>query len=394
MISAETSTIESREDIPVNAVLEMFHKWYYIEEDYSILGPIAFVISNYLPGDHDVCFLVGPSGSTKTTTLRSFGETANDFVYPVSSITEKTLVSGLPESKDLIPRLNGRAVIIKDFTSIASKKDDSQAQIFADIREITDGYIKKEFGNGVIKEYHGINSSFLCACTNIIERQYSMHSQLGQRAIFMRPRNDPVEARKRATQNRGHEDVIRSEIHEVMIKFIREMHARIDIGMLPTVPDWFDEKMGSLYDFLAIVRTQIHKDFHGNIDEIPEPEFPTRIAMTLTKLCEIHGLIFGRSELNESDYNFGKRIILDNVPTQRLQLLKVIGDEWSSTASLAKMARLPTASSKRILDELQALGIVDRLPKGDRDGSYFDGRSDSYRIVPDFKEVISQLIAM
>ena len=107
--------------------------------------------------------------------MRTFGETQNQYCYPISSITEHTFVSGLEKNVDTIPLLRGRAIVVKDLTTLLSKKEDIRSAVFADFREITDGYIHKEFGNGVKKEFHDIHSSILFACTPAIERYYSMY---------------------------------------------------------------------------------------------------------------------------------------------------------------------------------------------------------------------------
>lgn len=176
-------------------LLATFKKWLYIGEDYNIIGAAAGILANFCPGDPDIIGIVGPSGSTKTEIIRSLGETQNQFVYPVSSITEHTLVSGHKNSKDIIPQLQGRLLAIKDFTSILAKDEKVRSQIFADFRDFTDGYLRKEWGNGISKEYKNIHSSILFASTNQIERYYSMHASLGQRIIFLRPKNDSEKSR-------------------------------------------------------------------------------------------------------------------------------------------------------------------------------------------------------
>lgn len=74
--------------------------------------------------------------------------------------------------------LRVRPIIVKDLTSLLAKREDTRSAIFADFREITDGYIRKEFGSGVKKEYHNIHSSLIFGCTPAIEHYYSLYSNL------------------------------------------------------------------------------------------------------------------------------------------------------------------------------------------------------------------------
>ena len=376
---------------PVAGVISVFKKWLHVAEDYVIVGPLCAAIANFCPGESDIIGIVGPSGSSKTEFIRSLGTKENDLVYPVSTITDKTLVSGYAESDDLAPRLKGRLLTIKDLTSILSSRDTVRSGIFADFREMADGYIHKEYGSGVIKDYQGLSSSVLFASTNAIEQYNSLYSSLGQRLIFIRPRGDPKKARERAKANRGSESAMRRDISNAVMGFIRQKKAEVEERGLPEEPGWFDEEMGELYDLLAIARTTLRTDIHGNINEIPEPEFPTRIAKTVSRLCAVHAMVWGRDELNEDDFNFGLRIILDNIPTKRSHVLMVVRDNWLTTAEIASLARLPTASTKKILEELHALGIVDKLLAGKTDSDYLNRKSDAYRLTPGYRIAVDSL---
>lgn len=375
----------------VHELITTFKKWLYIKENYNIAGPFSGVIANFCDGDPDIIGIVGPSGSNKTEFVRTLGETANEYVYPVSSITEHTLVSGHKDSRDLVPQLQGRILAIKDLTSILSRKDDVRAAIFADFRELTDGYIRKEFGNGISKEYGGVHSSILFASTNAIERYYSMYSNLGQRMIFVRPKNDPRKAREKAFQNRGKTKEMRAELQAVTRRFISTMLQAKDENGLPSTPEEIQDEMGFLYDFLAVSRTTIHHDYKsGEIDELPEPEFPTRIANTVGRLCEVHALFYGRDEVAKDDVAFGCRIIADNIPSIRWKVLNALTINWQSTPKIAKVADLPPRSAGYQLDELVALKLVEKMLREEKE-SYMDRRTDSYRLSAETSKAIEKL---
>ena len=374
----------------IDELLRTFKKWLYISEDYNVIAPTCATIANFCPGDPDIIGLIQPSGSIKTEFIRSLGQSENQFVYPLSSLTEHTLVSGHKDSRDLVPLLKGRMICIKDFTTILSKKEDVRSQIFADIRELTDGYIRKEFGNGIKKEYQDIHSSILFASTNAIERYYTMYSNLGQRLIFLRPRNDPKAARERSFQNRGHQEEMRNELHEAMKRFLETFIPKAKEG-LPQTPEDTLEEMGELYDFLAIVRTPIHHDYRsGEIDELPESEFPTRIANTIGRLIEVHALLYGSDEVSQEDVEFGTRIVLDNVPTMRWRILNSLSSAWMQTSAIAKDADLSVGAVRYVLDELFSLKLVERLTREEKDKTQ-DRRSDSYKLADRWASVVGKL---
>ena len=371
---------DTGEQCTVEELIDTFKKWLYIKEDFNITAPFTGVIANFCEGSPDIIGIIGPSGSTKTEFIRALGETQNEYVYPVSTITEHTLVSGHKDSRDLVPQLKNRILAIKDLTSILSRKEDVRAAIFADFRELTDEYIRKEFGNGIAKEYRDVHSSILFASTNAIERYYSMYSNLGQRMIFIRPQNDPKEARKRASQNRGKQKEMRAELHAVTKKFIASMLQVKEKKGLPTTPDEIQEEMGILYDFLALARTAIHHDYRtGDMDELPEPEFPTRIANTIGRLMEVHALFYDRDAVDAEDMAFGCRIISDNIPSMRWKILKVLTKEWQHTSKISQLADLPNRSVKYHLDELVALKLAEKLLKDEVEDS-MDHRFDYFKL--------------
>jgi len=170
--------------------------------------------------------------------------------------------------------------------------------------------------------------------------------------IFLRPENDSVKSRERAFQNRGKQKEMRQELHSVMMRFVSSTKILIDEQGLPPTSEKTQEEMGKFYDFLAIARAPIHRDYKtDDIDEIPEPEFPTRIRNTIFRLCEIHALFYGRLEEASEDIDFGLRVTLDNIPTRKWKLLEVMGS-WLITSAIAQRADMATGAAKRVLDEL------------------------------------------
>ena len=132
--------------------LEGYHttlqKWLSIEDIQATDIMMAVAISVVLPGDPLWLFVIAPAGGSKTEQLRAY---SGDRIFTISTLTPQTLISGLKgfDKIDLLPNLDGKVLVIKDFTSILSKKPEDQTAIFADLREAYDGYLEKSFGSGV-----------------------------------------------------------------------------------------------------------------------------------------------------------------------------------------------------------------------------------------------------
>lgn len=354
--------------IDINEVVSLFKDSIHVDEDSTITIPLAFTIGNFAPIDCDIMAIIGASGSGKTEMIRSIGDTENQFTYPISSMTSHTFVSGLKNSQDLAPVLRNRLIIIKDFTTILAKNKDEVSGIFADIRDVTDGYIQKIFGSEVgKKEYVDLHSDILLACTNAIEKVNSMNSILGQRIFFFRPQTDPRKARKKAMQNAGKEKEIRTNHHDAVMRLIdqtlKQKADRIST-ITQCIPEDMKERIGRLCEFLAIVRTHIDRDFKGNMASIPEPELPTRLVKSLCKMVDAHSILYDRLPTLE-DEGIAVRLIHDNIPTERELILKVLCqfEEYEPTGKIAMTAKLPTSMTSRVLNDLATLGIIDRIDK-------------------------------
>lgn len=378
----------------IQGLLEINHEHLYFEEPYSLTGPVCAFLCNFTHQEPFIVGIVSPSGSIKTEMIRAFGETQNQFCYPLSSITENTLISGLDRNIDTIPILRGRVLTIKDLTVLLSKKEDIRSAIFADFREFTDGYMHREFGNGVKKDYHDIHSSILFASTPAIERYYSMYSELGARMIFMRPQNDPIKAREKSRENaKKGMPSIRKTLRDAMLSFVNDCVKRLAVEKLPEIPDDIEAEIGELCDLLAWMRHPLHHDFKGYIDEVnPDPEFPTRIMNSIALLTQMHAFIHKRETVNrEDDFEFARRIVADNIPVNRAKSLLYLSDVWRTSSVLSQDSGINRYPLSRTLDELTTLGLVNKISREDATEHGLDGRADHYRLAPSWSRQIRSL---
>ena len=107
---------------------------------------LATVVAHNYPGDPVWLFLVGAPGSAKTEIIRTLRTSKT---YSLSSLTQHTLISGLKTKGDdpsLLPKLDGKVLVIKDFTTVLSGRRDVRTEICGQLRDIYDGFCEKSFG--------------------------------------------------------------------------------------------------------------------------------------------------------------------------------------------------------------------------------------------------------
>lgn len=133
----------------------VFRKWLYLDDDNVLDIVFGVIVANKWDCDPVWLFLVAPPSSGKTEILRTFkksdGANLPGF-YSFSKITDHTLISGLQLGNNrgdysLLPKLDGKVVLIKDFTSVLNMRREARENVFNDLRECHDGYLEKEFGS-------------------------------------------------------------------------------------------------------------------------------------------------------------------------------------------------------------------------------------------------------
>lgn len=379
----------------VDALLDVFHKWAFFIEPYNIVAPVCVAVLNFCGFEPVYYGVVGPSGSMKTEMMRCFGERDNQFVFPISTITDSALYSGWKTNEDVIPQLQHRMVVIKDLTTLLSAKEDERNKIFAQFRELSDGYIHKSWGRGVDKTYWDINSNILFASTSAIERFSGFNSTLGSRLMFFRPKGDPMKASLKSIENMGKEKEMRDELHEATMAFIDHQHQRLQREELPELPKTMEADILNLCAFLAKVRAFVSRDWRKDIDDLPEPEYPTRMFKSICSMARVHAFIHSR-EANDDDRDFAYRIIKDNIPSAKLKVLERLKDTLRATALIAQFTGMSSTYTRRTLEDLHALGLIDKVAgEIDKDAD-FEGRknADAWKVKTEYYGAVRTLVPL
>jgi hypothetical protein len=329
----------------------------------SIDVALAVITANRMEGDPLWMFLVAPPSGGKTEVLRALDDVPD--VYPLSSLTAQTFASGFERKgteTSLLPKIDGKTLTMKDFGTVLSMYREKKAEILAQLREIYDGSFAKEFGNG--KQFRWVGKvGFLAGVTPIIDREFSLNQILGERFLLLRVKSaDPRALARRAMAQRQREGDQRRALRRIVAEFLPTVRLTP-----PPMSEGMKEAVASLAEFTALARSQVMFDARGEIDYIPAPEGPGRLAKQLCLLIEALAVVRGGEEVSVDDYLTLSQVAEDTLPAQRRTMIEALlaSDRTVlTTTEVATATRYPTNSARRYLQELAAIRLVDRLSEG------------------------------
>ena len=355
----------------------VFKKWLFLNDTDAIETIMAVHLSQIIDGPPIWMFLVAPPGGAKTEIIGSLF--LCDQTYMTSSLTPHALISGanfknMPDPS-LIPRLDGRVMVVKDFTSILSMRDADKDEIFGILRDAYDGKCGKVFGTGVERNYKS-RFTVLAAVTPRIYDLSSQHQSLGERFLkFSSGHNlkhtSEREIIRRAIDNIHRETEMKWQLADVVRAFINERlewAEKLNLEVYPSIDKNFKEKLIYLGMFGARLRGTVSRDTyrHDIMTSRPSAEIGSRLGIQLAKFVKSLALIHRQKRCGKDQYRIVKKIVLDTIPQRVEDMVRTIvincpkPDNSITTQELARITRYPLATVSRLLQDLHVLDVVKR----------------------------------
>ncbi len=380
----EKTIPEARTPISFRELEERINKWLLLGDKWLIKVVAASVIANKLNADPVWLFIVAPPGGTKTELIRGLNKIEG--VYPISDLTTQTFLSGDKGNKNasLLLRLPAEGTILtfKDFTSVLTMHRDKRQTILSQLREIYDGSYVKPFGTGETKSWEG-KMGFISGVTSVIDNHQSVFAVLGERFIQYRPEQpDTIALAKRAMANSGGEKKMRDDIQNAFADFVAGITIPNETAL---VSDDIKNRIAHLATFCVKARSGVIRDGYSSreIELIPDTELPTRLAKQFITLASAFALIGNTTP--EEDYGLVFKIGMDTLPKKRKKVFEILmsATERLETSEVAMEIGYPTNTTRRILEDLHGLSLVDR----EKDG-LGKGYADKWRISDYAKNVL------
>ena len=342
-----------------------FDKWLLFRDQKALRAVLSAVAAHLSGGDGVWLFVIDSPGSGKTEIIRALN--GLNAVYPLSSLTAQTFASGRivkDENKDpsLLLRLPTECIVsLKDFTTVLSQHHDSRQEILAQLRELADGSYVKEFGNGKTVSWEG-RMCFIAGVTPAIDTHWAVNQTLGERFVQVRPKAfDPMEVGVRSMTNVGREEEMRGELKTAITQFLGSLEYP-PIGQISLAPE-LTTRLAALATFAVQARSAVVRDgYQREISYIPVPEGPARLAKQLATLVRGRAILDGRDDVSDSDFDEIIQIGMDCIPPHRRQVLAaLVAGDAATTTTIATASGYPTTAARRTLEDLAAIGMVQRV---------------------------------
>ncbi len=365
------------EPLTREALIKEYQKWLHLRNDEPLAIMFGACFANRLQGDPLWIFMVAPPGGMKSELLMSISD--SERVYSCSSLTPHALVSGASwvggEDPSLIPKLDGKVFVIKDFTTTLTMHPMARDEIFGQLRDAYDGKFEKQFGNGVVRRYKS-TFGIIAGVTPNIDAFASLNSGLGERFLKYRLEGNTVhldeEARiLRAISNINREVLMRDSLKEAAARYLTKQIP----DPLPIMPVPMKLKVARLSMLSARMRGVVNRDRYNTslLTNKASYEIGTRLGKQYSKMAIGIAIYYGEKTISERTYKLVTSVALSTVPDKIEDVIHAVYRLCPKTESVvrtkdinAKCTKLTPSTVFRALQDLAAIGMVKQIGTGSK----------------------------
>lgn len=338
-----------------------YRKWLHLRNENPLAIVFGSCLANRLEGDPLWIFIVAPPGGMKSELIMTLS--GSDWVESISSLTPHALVSGANmsggEDPSLIPKLDGKVLAIKDFTTILQTHPSIRDEIFGQLRDCYDGKFEKLFGNGVCRRYES-QFGIVAGVTPSIDAYSSLSQGLGERFLKYRMEDnikhfDEEERILKAIENVNHEVSMRKELTEAARQFLSR-----DVKEIPKLSPSISGKIVKLAMLVARMRGVVNRDKYNSMMVLSKSSFEigTRLAKQFTKVAIGVALYFGLTAIDEKTYGLVCEVALGSAPDRVQDVVKVLALAKEDLRTRDVFLRTDSMTQTTVYRTLQDLAMV------------------------------------
>ena len=373
----EEIELEKCREITLQDVYNTVKQYLYINDTNRIDLILATALSNQLDGTPIWMFIVGSSGDWKSAFTRGLEGLPN--VIKVDQLTKNTLATGMKDAWDLGKDLQNKSSILlfPDLASLTSMNGDEKNIIWAQFRNLYDGFILKSTGGGVKKQYENCHVTLIACTTPAIRDEILVHAQLGTRELLYDTEADAVDDDLKmdmAWENEQYEEQMQQDIKNIVHMFIKG-HEIKDIEITDDLKQFFKKEAKRL----KILRASgaIDRRNRELINPL-SPEVPTRVIKQFKRIY-IALKSLDKDYPDEKCKEIISRIVDSSgnkVRQQIMDFLRKNPDRRYKIIEVHKNTRIGRSACKSQLEMLWNLDVISKDIVEERIGGYvtnYDG---------------------
>ncbi len=350
--------------------------------DYVIKSILAVFISTFLEKRDPVWLMIVGNPSSNKTTLADLPEPLSE-VFKLDTMTSNPFSSGQREKekpKDLLPLLDNKCFIIKEYGTLFGRSDEMVKQLISDLVAIYDGdYAKHSPTRGTIR-YKVYFSHIGCVTPMSLSSRQKYMSAVGARFLFLRiePLNDEEKKDSLSKIWEGEGGMSKEEVSKVVCSYCIQLKEKLLQGEEITFSDDAKQKLNNFASLTARARGIVISDrtsfkteegktrHHYEVTDI-QVEEPFRALKQLKKFAKCLAIVNGKNSVEDEELQIVRRVVLSSMPVRRADILKVFEQGQIFTAKqAAKKLDKNYRTVKRNFDELVALQVL-KSDKGAND---------------------------
>lgn len=345
--------------------------------------------------------LVGNPSSNKTQLVSLLSKAEETIMIDV--LTTNPFISGLSKKdkpQDLLPKLNGKCFIVKDYTSFFGRSEETVKQLLSDLVSIYDGTFCKHSGARGTVSYNSSFSHIGCVTPLGLSQRQRYMNMVGARFLTIRIPELTQGQRTRCFDIAWADD-LGQRVEEASIaasKLVTSLCLEIrthGVKLAPT-PIAVRDELNLLSQLVARARGEVQsrsQTFTNEDDEVKtyeeieevQIEEPFRALNQLKALTKTLARLRGKKEETAAEISTVKRVALSSMPGNRAEVLSAFTVNDTVTAKVAaELLRKNYRTVKRHLDQLVHLQVL----CAEKD---VDGKTRIYSPHPQFRTLITTI---
>jgi hypothetical protein len=322
--------------------------------------------------------LVGVPSSGKTDLVRLIKGAGT--TYYLDNLTQNAFISGERANKDnkvydLLPLLDKKCLVIKDWTSIFSLDEKATKKLLGDLVNIYDKEFTKFSSRRGNISYASAFSQLGCITPATLNKHTNYMNMVGPRFLcYTMPSSTPEE------DNQSYEQIFlnrdRSLIEKEARLYVSSYLTQL-VQKSPNIKSLSKEvqeylrtaaELMSNCRGIAVLQAAAFKNEEGEevkyyeVSEV-QIEEPWRAIQQLIILAQNLAFVVGKEEVGVSELAIIKEVVLSSMPADRSQALRIVKDQGGSITArgLTESSDRSIKTSRRLLDELAALKVLEKI---------------------------------